>query len=373
MKTGIVMGVLGVVCGLSDGQVFQTITPPADYSLLRAEGLSYNGEVVAGVTLGDDMAHPIVGFFGPPQSVIGLNGPNDPTRTTIVALSGNAEYQVGHSFDFNSGTEQAFRRDSSGMYVNIPRLTAGHHFNNGLDVSADGRRVVGYSGSGSGSRERNEAFLWDEDRGLIPLGQLDPDPVITRALSISADGNTVVGFTNPTDLGRREGFVWTAATGMTRRYQVDGTPSYEIAGVSGDGRFVTGDSHRWDNGEPLYLGRLPGYESRVGFVNEMSDDGSVIIGNYDYSSPENPDRAYVWTEEGGIASWTPTSTPTGQRSRLVGNLPKYGLFQATAAPSRGGPGTRWASGACSSPPSPPPAPLPPSPSFPCSYPEGAGH
>ena len=293
MHTQLRVVVSTVTCVASSclAQSFAFLTPPSGYDIVRPEGLSFDGRTVAGMVFQGSQTR---GFIGSPAGAVVLDSPNDPPLSILDAVSSDGNFTAGQS-----SIDGAFRRSPSGTLQAIP-LVPGFVANRAFDLSANGSRVVGFSGRGRAASEENEAFLWDESSGLTRLGYIEPNGVMSRALAISADGNTVVGFSISGSLGaRQDGFVWTAATGMTRLYQQDGTPSFEVVDVSADGRYMIGDGHRWDNGVPMFLGVLPGYT--IGFLNEISEDGRVAVGNYSSRGPGLPNRAYVWSDISGIA------------------------------------------------------------------------
>jgi probable HAF family extracellular repeat protein len=75
-------------------------------------------------------------------------------------------------------------------------------------VSADGTTVVGYSNSAGGE----EAFRWTRAGGMVGLGDLAGGEFKSAAWGVSADGSVVVGVAT-TDRGE-EAFVWDSARGM---------------------------------------------------------------------------------------------------------------------------------------------------------------
>lgn len=79
------------------------------------------------------------------------------------------------------------------------------------DVSADGSIVVGFALATTG----HQAFRWTSPSGMVGLGVL-PGTSNSRALGISGDGSTIVGYsssgTQPDPSARA--FRWTSQTGM---------------------------------------------------------------------------------------------------------------------------------------------------------------
>src|SRR5262245_22619149 len=86
-------------------------------------------------------------------------------------------------------------------------LPGGGTLSHALSVSADGSTVVGYSSSTAGT----QAFRWTQSSGIQGLGFVDTD-TNSRANDVSADGSVVVG--NSGAAPSSQGFRWTQATGM---------------------------------------------------------------------------------------------------------------------------------------------------------------
>jgi probable HAF family extracellular repeat protein len=106
-----------------------------------------------------------------------------------------------------SGTE-AFRWTAAGM-TGLGDLPGGNFFSYANEVSGDGATVVGQSASAQGF----EAFVWNAATGMRELdavlaarGAAPSGWFLTEALDVSADGRTIVGFgTNPS--GRTEAWL----------------------------------------------------------------------------------------------------------------------------------------------------------------------
>jgi uncharacterized membrane protein len=146
-----------------------------------------------------------------------------------------------------------------------------------------------------------------------------PNARFSRPTAISADGSTVVGYSD-------EPFRWTATTGLQaftggdipNAVNADGSV---IVGVNGDHAF------RWTSaGGAQDLGVLPGdtHSAAMG----VSADGAIVVGN----SAENDDgggtmrqRAVRWTPSGGMrdlsgpSSLSDASAISADGSTIVGN------------------------------------------------------
>lgn len=141
---------------------------------------------------------------------------------------------------------------------------------------------------------------------FVPLGGLDGPSYGSSIPGVSADGSTVVGYSQHGDL-TIEGFRWTEATGMTGIGWLPGEQVSFARQVSGDGAVVTGKAQ--DNGGTnavafhwtqasgmVSLGSLPG-GSDNSEAWDISADGSTIVGEA-YST--DGIQAFVWTEAGGM-------------------------------------------------------------------------
>ena len=121
----------------------------------------------------------------------------------------------------------------------LGRLPGGEEFtpSKARGVSADGRVVVGFSGSAAGA----EAFRWTAAGGMEGLGDLPGGTFSSEALNVSADGQVVVGYAN-SEQGQ-EAFRWTRSGGMTPCGTFSNGYSYsEALDVSGDGNILVGYS-----------------------------------------------------------------------------------------------------------------------------------
>lgn len=177
-----------------------------------------------------------------------------------------------------------------------------------LGVSADGSVIAGVHG--------NQAFRWTETGGEQLLGDLPGGGFESTAWGISADGNTVVGYSS--SAGGREVFRWTEAGGMQGLGDLPGGDfiSWNYGGVSGDGSVVVGASQvgpaSWDV-RPFIWDERNGMRNLVDVlfssgvdvrawdwwnVFDVSDDGLTIVGN----ARQRPNGSY---DDGFIAKLDP--------------------------------------------------------------------
>jgi probable HAF family extracellular repeat protein len=140
---------------------------------------------------------------------------------------------------------------------------------NATSVNADGSVVVGGSQLFTGVRFEQHAFRWTQATGMVDIGVL-PGQVAAMATDVSDNGKVVVGISDPLHVERgnlgysysdgdiqTKAFRWTEATGIKDLQQllVDGGVDmtgirlFTALGVSGDGRFISGEAH-FDSVDP---------------------------------------------------------------------------------------------------------------------------
>jgi uncharacterized membrane protein len=195
---------------------------------------------------------------------------------------------------------------------------AGFVFTSARDASLNGAYIVGYQQLGSNFQYR--AFRLhagiSTDLGDLPGGTNN-----TLALSISRDGQTIVGLGNYAGGGGGDqGFIWTPGTGIQGIGFLPGGNISQALAVSGNGQVIVGNSNNAP-GLPtvafrstpqglVALGDLPG-GIEDGNASDVSFDGSTIVGR---SNSANGYEGFRWTEAGGMEP--------------LGDLPG-GLFRST--------------------------------------------
>ena len=154
-------------------------------------------------------------------------------------------------------------------------------------VSADGSTVVGFSDGPDG----REAYRWTQSGGMQGLGFLPAANNLSRANAVSGDGNTVVGS------GYGGAFIWTPSTGMTNLETTGplNDPFYgQPNAISADGTTVGGQSPE------AWLWTESGGLNFLGFnqaVYGVSADGSVAVGGDQWSSSSG--TAFIWDSTNG--------------------------------------------------------------------------
>jgi probable HAF family extracellular repeat protein len=142
---------------------------------------------------------------------------------------------------------------------------------------------------------------WAETPSFQGLGDLTGGAFLSIATNVSADGSTVVGWSEPSP-GNREAFRWTASGKIQGLGELPGGTIYdffsEAHGVSADGSVVGGisegasgyEAFKWtESGDMQGMGPSGGSG-----VLDISADGTVMVGGYS--------GAFRWTESGGMTS-----------------------------------------------------------------------
>lgn len=222
---------------------------PGGFTVSSAKGASNNGSVIVGK--GFTPAGGEAFRWTPGAGLVSLGdvaGGEVNSEANDVTPDGTV---IVGSVTPDAFTEAARWTQASG-WEQLGRLP-GYAISQGLSVSADGETVTGWSSSGEDGGE--QAFVWTATAGLVGLGDLNPGGprVFSRAWDISADASTIVGQAlNPE--GEFEAFVWTdpAAGGLGMLSLADvliglgqgdalaGWSLTEARGVSADGRVIVG-------------------------------------------------------------------------------------------------------------------------------------
>lgn len=169
------------------------------------------------------------------------------------------------------------RTDSA--LVGVGDLAGGEFLSHATAISADGSTVVGYSESSNGI----EAFRWIYGK-ITGLGALSGDSFHSLARDVSADGSVVVGDSR-TSAGI-VAFRWENGEMIGLGELPGGAVFSDAFGVSGDGSVVVGQSDsgsgreafKWYAGELISLGGLSG-ANRFSQAFDVSADGSLIVGH----------------------------------------------------------------------------------------------
>jgi DNA-binding beta-propeller fold protein YncE/uncharacterized membrane protein len=166
-----------------------------------------------------------------------------------------------------AGPPAAAEQESPGaIFLGLGDLPGGGHASVALDVSADGRVVVGHGSTPDGVC----AFRWE-------AGQLDAiGPATSVAMGTSADGTVVAG--TVTDAAGSRPFRW--AAGVLER--LEPRAGGEARAVSADGRSIVGQgpdgaAWMWRDGRTWPL-EPPG-SARQLLPRGLSHDGTILVGS----------------------------------------------------------------------------------------------
>jgi probable HAF family extracellular repeat protein len=274
-----------VVIGSGDWQTFRWVNGVVENitSLLSnigavASGISADGSVLVG-TIGNYLitwrafrwtATEGVQFLGS----LGGRG------SDAYDVSADGSVVVGWAYNA-AGQQRAFRWTRDGGMQDLGTLPNTRN-SVAYAVSADGSTVVGAATYGNISR----AFRWTASEGLQDLGTL-PGDESSRANAVSADGSVVVGLSwSIFNASKYRAFRWTASGGM----QELGARIVPLS-VSADGNIVVGraaptDYHeyyafRWTDGGMEDLNQTYRHllgPSRLTDAHYISPNGRYIVG-----------------------------------------------------------------------------------------------
>jgi uncharacterized membrane protein len=183
---------------------------------------------------------------------------------------------------------------------------SGYLYTTARDASLNGTYIAGYHQLPG--TFQYVAFRLGPGGVSTSLGDLPGGSDNTLALSISHDGQTVVGLGNfAFGASGDEGFVWTPTTGIRGIGFLPGGNISQAVAVSGDGKVIVGDANNAPGANTLAvrstpqgglvsLGDLPG-GTEDGIANDVNFDGSVIIGR---SHSESGHEGFRWTAATGM-------------------------------------------------------------------------
>ncbi|MCC6230708.1 MAG: hypothetical protein IT432_15970 [Phycisphaerales bacterium] len=187
-----------------------------------------------------------------------------------------------------------------------------------VGLSADGTTVVGRSTK----TYTQMATLWKNGGAPVNLGTLYPPgyQVSSMATGVSGDGSIVAGFSDSTSADRRDGFRWTAGSGMKALPNTGGSSNYFR--VSGDGSTIVGEFYpgtrdrmpsRWRESTGVQI--LAGLEDRPGIANGTSTDGNTVAGWL--RVPDTSDNeAFAWNQVTGPTT-LPLLAPWNRKSEAL--------------------------------------------------------
>jgi probable HAF family extracellular repeat protein len=169
------------------------------------------------------------------------------------------------------------------------------------DAAANAPVVVGSYWVPNGPFFLQLAFRWDS--GIFQdLGALNPNAPEAQGLAVSADGSKVVGWSRAIS-GYQRPFLWSAATGMKELSKIPGSDAI-ATDISPDGTIVVGyfldstgyHAFLWKGGKVINLGSFPGgHDSKA---QAVCGAGAAAVGSALQS--DLGQRAFRWQPIGGI-------------------------------------------------------------------------
>ncbi len=207
----------------------------------KAIGISDDGTAIAGNGSGSR------GFFWTATNGMTDIGNLDPDNdfASVYGISGDGNTVVGFSRDADN-RPRAFAWTPGGGMVNLGVLP-GYDASIARDASTDGSVLVGSATLNDPNGQIIQACRWVN--GVIePLGWLPGPLQRTRAYFVTDNGNTVFGTGIGTD-STSGVFIWTQQDGMRdlesylseeQGVNLNGWLLGSLAGISGDGRVLTG-------------------------------------------------------------------------------------------------------------------------------------
>ena len=168
-----------------------------------------------------------------------------------------------------------------------------------------------YLGSYKNGISERHSFIW-KDGVLTDIGGLEGGIDFTAASSFSSDGSTVAG--SSYDENGRQAIRWTAEDGTIGLGSLFAGLESDANDISADGTTIVGGSEydastistlpfRWTEEEGMV--RLANAGDFVtGSANDVSGDGSVIVGSMVVDNGDAVDpEAFIWTESLGLVNF----------------------------------------------------------------------
>jgi len=185
--------------------------------------------------------------------------------------------------------------------VGLGDLPGGSYFSDGHGIN-DFDQVVGFSRSGSGGGNAQEAFLWDPEKGMIGLGFL-PGGGVSIAYDIN-NACQVTGWGSSAERPGGEAFVWDPLNGMRGLGTMPGGAYGEMAYAINElgqvvGTASNGEAFLWDPVEGFTrLGVLPGpFPLSSGWgINDLEQ----VVGSALRDIAPLVQDAFIWDREHGI-------------------------------------------------------------------------
>jgi len=210
--------------------------------------------------------------------------PGGDTQSFASGVSDDGLVVVGSSRITTGSSFRAFRWTFEEGMQDLGTLLPSDTRSFASGVSADGRVIVGSSGSNA-----RDAFRWTHATGLVPLpnipgGDQNPLGTTNEALAATPDGSVVVGRSGAM------GALWPEAGGVVEL----ATNFSNASAISADGDTIVG----WTQGNGWRkLGAAPIELLPLRVANDVSSDGAVIVGRCNTFPCR--DHAALWSEATG--------------------------------------------------------------------------
>lgn len=286
---------------------------PGGTDFSGAQGVSGDGRVAVGFSLSASG----LASFRWEDGVMSAIDPVPGGSTPGLAYDANQDGSVVVGFSrgpFPGAQKEAYFATVADGTVSIHE---GATASEALGVNADGTVIVG---KGLG----NQGFIWSQETGAVPLGDIAGGPEISEAYAVSDDGTIVAGTGRSARQPAGEAFRWTEAGGFEPLGDLPGSSlggEERSAGldISGDGLAVVGqgdsdmgkEAFLWREGRGMIgLGNFGGPEtcipkSGLGGATELfcsiargtNADGSVVTGSATGFDGEGP---FIWDAKNGL-------------------------------------------------------------------------
>ena len=313
-KLSLLFGILAglPVAAVASDPSFNWVSPRPGHILSYATGVSDDGSTVSGWSAEDESLTRPVGYRWTAAGGRQEYGTLERPYGTAMGISGDGSTLTGFSSAPGAFNQQAFRQVGSGPAESLG-VQSGYTNSVGVGASTDGNTIVGYSWRGPEASRVRQPFRWTATGGMQPLGFLQPDGYSAEPLDMSADGRTIVGSSfGESDPFAPHAFVWREGIGYVG-LMVPGTdgglvPAPRASAVGASGRWITGVTTipgatvliRWDNLEPEVIGAAPGYRSVR--PRDITAQGSMIVGNVSNPTGGGPEQqAMIWSESFGFS------------------------------------------------------------------------
>jgi probable HAF family extracellular repeat protein len=224
-----------------------------------AYAVSYDGSVIVGFATtptGEEAFR-----WSRASGMVGLGdlGTTTGLHSIATAVSADGEVVTGHAGSVRSGAE-AFRWTAAGGMVGLGGLPDALVNSHPTAISADGSTIVGFAQG----RDGWEAFRGTEASGTVGLGDLPGGAMSSRAMSVSGNGSIVVGM-GASEETNQEAFIWTESGGMqalddyltSRGVAVDWFSLIIASSISADGNTIVGYGGNPDGSPQGFILTLP--------------------------------------------------------------------------------------------------------------------